>query len=502
MANISKITKRLTGKELGNLVIKDVVLQITNPQDQSAFKRAELEGAINALSTDKDIRDYNNRIQIKNFLIEMVGRRDYAELLASKNSAMLSMMALIEKKYLQELDKPAPLRLTYAEYSNATKEKLEQYYTDENGKPRRIGILELLHKQMNFTKLAPDYKQALEPLEISYYREWQELDISDDGTAKIKNHRDVDKLMNLCKRIGNQTFETDKDDLQIIIDYIKQPDLFETEKPAYTTVKYTADELLCDLPDYINYLVATNHKDAIEPTMKKFSKAIDETIAHLENKKLALEMKRLSLYDLAVNTYEIREIAEKCDVDFSKEAWGNDDDNQTQILITPHGNFDDVRGDVENYTQLGSGLEQLDLNDTIRKVEESVAFCRGYNLMIDVLAEHLGTPELRNLKTDEQDLEMNKKMIYSTIVDLAKYCALINEYGHYLNKQTSDEIKKIVNTINQSVAQIKYIREQTPEAESERKEKMAEMLSKCATFGQRFVDIQNQFMFLAMNRAE
>lgn len=497
MANISKLVKKMTGKQLGNLVIKDVVLQMIDPQDQSAFRKDELDGAISALQSDIDIRDYNNRIQIKNFLIEIVGRRDYAQLLAGKNSGLISITALLEKQYLQEAGKPEPLRFTYSEYLKATEKKLDEYYRDDKGNLRKTTMLEILHDKMNIDEWQPEYDQPISALELQYYRDGDRGDIADDGTHQTADSKEQNKIQNLLKRTTADEIKSNKDMLQVIIDYIKQPDLFETE-PKKTTYKYTAWDTLCELPYYIEYLSYTGNTKEIEPVMKRYEKTINETIAHLENKKLAEEMKRLSLYDLATKEYAIAEIAHKYDVDFSKQAWGNDDDNQTHILITPNGKLDDVRGDLRFFPKTGSAIEQMNIYEAIEKLEESVEFCKGYDLMIDTLAEHLGIPELCKVKSDMKDLEYQKSMIYGSVLDLARYCAIIGEYGQYLNKQTSDEIKDVINKINQAVCKIKYIADKNRESEPERKQKMQDMLAKCELYGQRFIDIQNKFFTTAM----
>lgn len=498
MANISKLVKKLTGKELGNLIIKDIVLQMTDPQNQTEFGKDELDGAVDALTGDRNIRDYNNRIQIKNFLIELVGRRDYAQLLASKNCALITMTALLEKQYLQELGKPEPLRFTYAEYQKATEQKLDEYYRDENGKPRTITMLELLYREINLDDVdEKDYMQPLSATEIQYYRDGAVPEMADDGTTKTVNDKQIDRIQNLAKRTNDDKLEADKDVLQIVIDYIKQPDLFENE-PTTHTRKFNAYDTLYELPHYVAYLRWKGLDDEIEPVMKRYEPIIKEAIDKMENKPLAQNMKRLSLYELATKDYPRKQIEHDYRVDFTSEAWGNDDDHHTHILITPYGKLDDVRGDMRFFPKTGNAIEQIDLNKTITALEESIGFCKGYDLMIDILAEHLGIPELLKVKSDMNDLELQKSLTYRSVLDLAKYCAVIGEYGEYLNKQTTDEIKQIINNINKSVCDIKYIVDKNKESEAERRQKMKDMLDKSAIYGERFTDIQNKFLKVAM----
>ena len=498
MANISKLVKKLTGKELGNLIIKDIVLQMTDPQNQSEFRKDELDGAVDALTGEKDIRDYNNRIQIKNFLLEIVGRRDYAQLLAGKNCALITMTALLEKQYLQELGKPEPLRFTYAEYQKATEQKLDEYYRDENGKPRTITMLELLYREINLDDVdEKDYMQPLSATEIQYYRDGAVPEMADDGTVESVNDKKIDRIQNLAQRINDDKLESEKDMLQVVIDYIKQPDLFENE-PKKQIRKFNAYDTLYELPHYVAYLRWKGLDNEIEPVMKRYEPVIKEAIDKMENKPLAQNMKRLSLYELATKDYPRKQIEHDYKVDFTKEAWGNDDDHHTHILITPYGKLDDVRGDMKNFPKTGNAIEQMNLYDTIKKLEESIEFCRGYDLMIDVMMEYLGISEMAKLKSEMKDLELQKFLTYNTVLDLAKYCAVIGEYGEYLNKQTTDEIKQIINNINKSVCEIKYIVDKNKETEADRRQKMCDMLGKCAIYGQKFTDIQNKFFRTAM----
>lgn len=389
---------KLTGAEVGNLAIKQIVYCLVNKTDKAIFSKAELETASNSLTEPNEIRAYNKRIAIASFLDDMTVRGNYADLLIDQKYVIIN--TLLEKiKVALNLMEEEPLRFSYADYETYKKEQLEKFLTDENG-DRKFSLfeiaLELIQKlyenDNDFYKLVNTLEdKPLSKKEQAFYGEaYKEEKVKDIEAEHIK------KLL-----LEESNY---KQAIKYLADNDKENDLF-TAEPAKKK-PYDKADLVYDLSTYWDDSdksektfkeIITEYKDILTYALRK----ADETFFKGKLAKVKLE-------DSYKKFYTLRELQDTYGCSFIGDALDN-----KPILITKYGTEETI---YDREKVKADFLKDILNKDTflipVTALEETVVFMKNLNIIFDLLADDTGLEDIRQLKFDTESYKEKLEYIY------------------------------------------------------------------------------------------
>lgn len=474
--------KSQAGVIAGNMYINELVCQATTSNKKRPYTEKQLAEAVDAVQTDQEYADYYNRLQVRNFLLDMVSRGRLALVEIKRTCYALSELCIRLQANIKLDTLPAIEYYTPSEYLKATKAKLESYYKGDDGELRKTTLLPfaldyLTHHPEQYIK---GKGKALDNNEIAYFRDIVGLEITDKGVVTQP------KLEAFIDTIEYNT-KDDKEKIHKITAYWENPKAtLAGIKPKSHT--YTKDELLLHLEPYIEYLRNKGDTNAIKSTLDEFWNDIQDSVAHIQEKSLQTEIKRLSALELATKEYHAQELAEYYGADFSGQAWGN-----KHIVITPDGNKRNTRETILNETLYIDRPQKINFAMALGSMEAHLEFCRSYNLMITLLQEYTGA-DMKELLIDIDELEAGIKASYTLLALLAQNCLIAG------TNNLSDESKIKVETIKNALLKTKQETTQNKTTFDERAKQLREILAldnKKAEPAD-FTQIQNQFFAVAM----
>lgn len=485
--------KSQAGVIAGNMLITDLISQAVKGEEKRPYSDKEMAAAMEAVQTDQEYADYNNRLQVRNFLLDMISRGRLALVEIKRNCYALTELCIRLQTYLKLDTQPVTEYYTPGDYLKATNEKLELYYKGADGQEKATTLLPfaLAYMQTHPGEYAKQYGQPLDAQEIAYFREIVGLDITDKGVVKPTEAQRNEKALNdFIYRLEHST-PNDKEKIQKIVAYWENPKTIQTGtgKESYT---YTKDELLPHLERYIEYLRNKGDTNAIKSTLEHFSKAIQDSIAHIQNKALQTEIKRLSAMDLATKEYHLRELADYYGVDFRTQAWG-----YKNITITADGTRENTREATLNDTLYIERPQKINFAMALEAMEAHLEFCKGYNLMMTLLQEYTGA-DMKSLFVDIDELEAGIKSTYTLVALLAKNCLITGEKEIWQNLSTESQVK--VETIKHALLKTKKQTTESKTTLDERTKQLREMLALDNKKAKPtpFEYVQNQFFAVAM----
>lgn len=479
--------KSQAGVIAGNMLINDLVHQSTGGSGNRLYPEKELAEAVNAVETDKDYIDYDNRLQVRNFLLDMISRGRLALVEIRRNSHILSELCIRLQASIK-LDLVGEQEYyTQKDYQKATKTKLESYYKGDDGELRTTTLLPfaldyLTHHPEQYIK---GKGKALDNNEIAYFRDIVGLEITDKGIVSATKDDDLRRFQHSL----HHNISDDKEKLRKICAYWQDPNIISTGE-KYT---YTKDELLIHLEPYIEYLRNKGDTNAIKSTLHEFWNDIQDSVAHIQEKPLQTEIKRLSALELATKEYHAQELAEYYGADFTAQAWGD-----KHIIITPDGNIENTSNEILKTILELERTQKINFATALETMEAHLEFCRGYNLMIELLREYTGAEQMARLIIDTDELEAGIKACYTLIEILAEQC--LSTERSDIKAKTSKESQIKVEIIRNAIIKTNQLKTQSKSTFDERKQELRKMLAldnkkaKPVLFNQ----IQNEFFAVAM----
>ena len=395
---------KLTGAEVGNLIIKQIVYQIKNRTDKGLFSRGEIETASNSLTDANEIKAFNKRVSIANFLDEMKAKGNYADLLISQKT--LAIQTVLDKIKLS-LDfigqGGQPLRFTYDEYETYKKEQLEAYLKNEKGdyETRLFDLLlqaieELYHNDTEVEALINSYsEQPLTDKEVAYF--------GSEYKEKAPTPLNSQKIRQLLFEESNY---------KEVIAYLAEDDNSEGDLFSDTTAEkepYNKTDFIYYLSDY------WNESDQSEKTFKDIVTQFSDVLAvvkdKLDNKHFKGELAKVKLGDTYKKTYTLRELQDTYGYSFIGKALNN-----KPVLITEYGQEDTP---YERDATEVKVFKQLLTKDSLLKplaiLEETVVFITNINLMFDILAEETGVDDIKQLKFEMDEYKTTLNTIYELL---------------------------------------------------------------------------------------
>lgn len=485
--------KSQAGVIAGNMIIDDFACIVAKGAAHRPYTEKQISDALDAVQTDQENADYYNRVYIRNFLQDIVSRGKIALVEIQRTSYVLGELCIrLQAKMNLDL-KPKQVYCPADEYLKTTKEKLELYYKGADGQEKATTLLPFALEYLNqhISKYAMGYGQPLNAQEIAYFREVEGLDMSDNGVMKpTEAQRNWNDYVAFAREISTEIpddLDKIKERIDRICAYWKDPKTIQTSagKQSYT---YTKDELLPHLERYIEYLRNKGDTNAIKSTLEHFSKAIQDSIAHIQNKALQIEIKRLSALDLATKEYHLSELAEYYGVDFTAQAWGD-----VEILISTQDKYALTADKILKEFLYTERPQKLEFIAALESMEAHLEFLRGYNLMITLLQEFTGAQEMKELLVNIDEMEAKLKACYKMIATLAQQCIITGL------KEVPDDSKIQVEIIKHALLETKKQTESKNSLE-ERKKQLKELLALVKKHTQEavFTQIQEKFFAVAM----
>lgn len=463
---------KLTGAEVGNLVLKQVVYQLANKTDKEIFSKAELETASNSLTEPNEIKAFNKRVAIAGFLDDMTVRGNYADLLIDQKFAVIN--AILDKiKLALQFMEEEPLRFSYADYQTYIKEKLEDFLTDENG-DRKYSLFEI----------------ALEGI--------QDLFVNDDDAYKLVTAFENKPLSKKEKAFyGNEYKEEErqgiekehirkllleesnyKQAIQYISDKDKEEesDLF-SDQPAKKK-PYDKADLIYDLKTY------WSESDKSEKTFKEiiteYKDILTYALKEADKRYFKGKLADVKLEDTYDKFYTLRELQDTYGYSFIGEVLGN-----KPVLLTEYG----VEETVYDREKVEAEFMREVLNkDTflipVTALEETVVFMKNLNIIFDLLADDTGLEDIRQLKFDTEDYKVKLDMIY-------KYLA--REYLHLKLTDVAEQETDFLKTVFKNLGNL-IIKDEV--ATERRINKARELLNS----SKNFKDYKTEFFYTVLGK--
>lgn len=392
---------KLTGAEVGNLVLKQTVYQLANKTDKEIFNRAELETASNSITESYEIKAFNKRVAIAGFLDDMTVRGNYADLLIDQKFTVIE--AILDKIQLAlNFWEEEPLRFSYADYEKYKQDKLEDFLTDENG-DRKFSLFEIaLDEIKELYEIDTEAQKLIDafidkPLskkeQVFYGNEYKEEKVKDIEVEHIR------KLL-----IEESNY---KQAIQYIADNDEENDLF-TEQPTKKK-PYDKADLIYDLMAYWD--TSDKSEKTFKEIITEYKDIVTYALKKANEKYFKGKLAKVKLEDTYNKFYTLRELQDTYGYSFIGEALGD-----KPILLTQFGIEETIydREKVET-----SFLKKILTKDTflipVTALEETIVFMKNLNIIFDLLAENTGLEDIKQLKFNTDNYKEKLDMTYRTL---------------------------------------------------------------------------------------
>lgn len=440
---------KLTGVEVGNLIIKDTIHQLLNPTEKELITEAEAQTAINSLVDTDEIKAFNKRNAIGVFLTELRQKILYADLLLSKKYMDTYSFINEARQALQILQTKTPKRLTYAEYEAYKKEKLEAYFNERKYRPSLFDLI--LYEIRDF------YDKGIET-GIELVEDYIDQPLTKEEKAFYGDSLEVTENKCNWEAKGKETKELLKEEK-----YKEAIECYLSDKHSYTETK-TLDksDLAYDLLDF------WNESDQSEKTFKRILKDYKDLLLYslkaVNEKYFNGKLKDITLEETLDKRYTIKELYEKYGYNYLPKAL-----NDEPILLTTYG-VEETAGDralmhTEAFLKVFNDADFF--KDCLETYEETIVILENLNILLDLTIEETGLSEIGKLKYDTSVAKKNLQNLYWFLCDLAF-------------TTTFDEEKAKV--IKKAVENIKNINVKTQKATPEKINKARELLHSSKKF--------------------
>ena len=464
---------KLTGAEVGNLVIKQIVYQLKNRTDRGLFSKGELETASNSLTDANEIKAFNKRVSIANFLDEMLSKGNYADLLISQKTLAITTALDKIKLSLDFIGQGGqPLRFTYKEYENYRTEKLNAFFADNKGDKKTTLFNLLLQAIKDLDREDKEVESLIDRYEGKPLTDKEKSIFSSEYKEKSRSPLDTDKIKQLLIEESNY---------KEVIAYLAECDNSEGDLFSDTTTEkepYTKADFVYSLSDYweASDKTDTTFKDIITEYKELLTVVKDK----LDKEHFKGELAKVKLGDTLKKEYSLRELQDTYGYSFIGEALEN-----KPVLITEYGQeqtpYDKAETEVEVFKKI---LTKDSLLTPLAVLEETIVFITNINLMFDILAEETGVDDIKDLKFEIKPYKETMNTIYQL---------LTGEYlGLKAREATGDEVEYI-KTAFRSLGNLVI---ESKDATETRINRAKELLRSQKNFR----DYQNEFFYIVLGK--
>jgi len=441
---------KLTGAEVGNLVIKDLVYRLVNKTNNGIFTEAEIDIAINSLNDSNEIKAYNKRSGIASFLNDLNQRCMYGDLMLSKKLVDINYFIRESRRATEVYEIKEPLRLTYEEYEAYKKEKLDAYYKEHNEKGTLFELvldnLQKLYEVGDKTVGKTIEEHIGEPL-TSKEKDFYTGYFGDDCKESKKSN--FDERWNGAKDLIQQGRY--KDALLLVV--MKQETI--TKEPC------DKSDFIYNLAEYWNYGKQTESK--FKAIIKEYKDLLTYSLQDLNKRHKGL-LKDIKLED-TLKEYTRKELAEKYGFSYEKEAL-----EDKPIILSTYGCEETVDEIGRRATKIFLKLMTPDAYKVMFELyDEVLTFLKNINKLYDLLAEDTGVAEIKQLKYDTAEAESVINTSYISLLDL------------YIAMETLDECEE-VRPIKLALDKLQDLNLNSKEVTKEKINKAKELLNSSKKF--------------------
>lgn len=385
---------KLTGAEVGNLILKDTIHGLLHPTEKELISEAEARTAVNSLTDNYEIETYNKRCAIGSFICGIWEKIIYADLLLNKKFMDILVIADRAKEAVEFLHMPKPKRLTYEQYEAYKKEKLAEYFK-ENGKRTLFDLILI---------------------------EIQDLFNTDDGEAKVEAYRNQRLEEDEIAFYGGETTEerfcdwTKKgEESKELIQQGKYKEAiacYLSGKHSYKRTRtYDKADLAYDLAEY------WQESDKTEETFNKISSYFKDlllfSLEAVNKKYFEGTLSDIKLEDTLKKQYTLKELYEVYNYKALPHALNNE-----LILISTYGIEDTAEERAREHTE--AFMKVFDNPDmfktSLEAFEESIIALDNINTLLDLLQQETGVNEIAQLKYNTEKSRNELSVLYEHIL--------------------------------------------------------------------------------------
>lgn len=443
---------KLTGAEVGNLVIKDLVYRLVNKTNNGIFTEAEIDIAINSLNDSNEIKAYNKRSGIASFLNDLNQRCMYGDLMLSKKLVDINYFIRESRKATEVYEIKEPLRLTYDEYEAYKKEKLETYYK-ENNEQHSLFELVLYYIQQLYqkeektvTKIIDEYiGKPLTDEEKSFYIGYYGKDYKETTKSNFKERWDRAKDL----------LEQGEYKEALFIVALKQETIIKEP--------YDKSDFIYNLAEYWDYVKQTKTK--FNAIVKQHKDLLTYCLQVLDKEHFNGKFKDIKLDDTLKETFTKKELAEKYGFTFYKEAL-----EEKPVILSTYGSEETVDEIGRRHTKIFLKIMTPEIYKVMFELyDEVLTFLKNINKLYDLLAEDTGVAEIKQLKYDTTVAESDINASYVSLLDL------------FLAIETLDECEE-VKPIKLALDKLQDLNLNSKEVTKEKINKAKELLNSSKKF--------------------
>lgn len=431
--NVMKILGKkgkLTGAEVGNLILKDMINQLL--YSKSLITDAEAETAVNSLTDNEEIRIYNKRNALGHFICSIREKLLYAELLLSKTYLGLHTMTEEVIKALRFLEQPTPLKLTYAEYEIYKKEITKEYFKEHN---RDVSLFEIVLKEIkpiydysiaNGEELIESYKDhPLTEEEQAFYGEPQKI-ITVDYEAKTQE---------------TKAYLEKKNYKEAVICYLS--DRHNKEE----TKVYDKGDIAYDLYEY--WQESDKSPETFKKLIKDYEEILELSLACVSGKYFKDKYNETKLEELLNINYTLQALYEKHNYNLLPDILGK------PILLVENTQEQSIEDVVKTTAQ--AFIKVFNNADLFKKpletYEETIIAIENLNILLDLAKEETGLNEIDLLKCDTAKDREALQERYLKLCTLALNSTIDEKAEAYCIKKALENISNITVRIKNTPAE-------------------------------------------------
>lgn len=432
--NVMKILGKkgkLTGAEVGNLILKDMINQLL--YSKSLITDAEAETAVNSLTDNEEIRIYNKRNALGHFICSIREKLLYAELLLDKQHISLHMITQEAETALQFLEQPTPLRLNYADYERYKKERTKEYFKENN---REITLFEVV---LNEIKEMYDFSIASGKELIESYKDHPLTEEEQAFYSDLPKTITVDydaKLQETKAYLEQENYK------EAVICYLS--DRHNKEE----TKAYDKGDIAYDL--YAYWLESDKSPETFKKIIKDYTEILELALYTVSEKYFKGKYNETKLEELQNISYTLQELYEKHNFNILADIL------EKPILLTEYGAEETVEDIARMYANAFLRVYENDI-DLFKKplevYEETIIAIENLNILLELTKEETGLNDIDLLKCDTSKYKKVLKEKYLKLCSLAFNSAIDEKKEAYCIKKALENISNITVRIKNTPAE-------------------------------------------------
>ena len=428
---------KLTGAEVGNLVILNTVYQIKNNSTETPINKAELQTAINSVTGNPEIRAYNQKIQLRDFIYEVMSKKLLIDEMRKKQYLILKECIASFLNKVKELGFNKVKKMTFTEFEAYRKERLHDYLYDADGKEKEVtyifiileAIVKLYDTEPEMFTIVSKYGDKLTKEEEAFLRKYI--------TQKEYKNSPISNLLANNKPV--EAFLTH------IKELIKEEDVIHTSEGDSILTDYEPQQkdVAVYLDSYIDYLMNDKEKGKadIVKVIKRYEEVVEYAKDYLDRTLFNGDIKDFTIDDLLDTNITYKELLEKYNYNAFKRILGTDEiiltDNKEELLIDSFRHF--------NYLdKKGTGLE---LGESLQLLEADVDLLYNLKMMLYIVADYTGLKEIKELIPEDKEQSFFDMMciFLSTALSEIDDLQLTEEQADFIKTALKDIEKKLAD---------------------------------------------------------